>query len=76
MEGRRAVIHEEDGVQNRSENRLLSLNAVAEITDLSLSTIRREIQLRHLACHRIGRVLRVSQSDLNAWLAKRRRGAR
>ena len=59
-----------------SPPRLLTVEGVAERTDMSISTIRREIRLRRLAYYRIGRVIRVSEADLEAYLAKRRRNAR
>jgi excisionase family DNA binding protein len=55
---------------------LLGLKAVADLTSLSVSTIRREIRLRRLPVYRIGRAIRVSEADLEAYLAKRRRNAR
>ena len=56
--------------------RMLTLAVVGEITDLSPSTIRRHIRLKHLAVHRIGGALRIAEPDLAAWLARQRRAAR
>jgi hypothetical protein len=56
--------------------RLLCLAQVAEITDLSPSTLRRHIRLKRLAVYRIGGALRVAEPDLAVWLARHRRAAR
>jgi excisionase family DNA binding protein len=59
-----------------SAPRLLTVENVADRTDLSVSSIRREIRLRKLACYRIGRAIRVGEADLETFLAKRRINAR
>lgn len=51
---------------------LLSVDAVAELTDLSAKTIRRRIKDGQLVAHRIGRLLRISQDDLRLFLSQRR----
>ncbi|GGC64896.1 hypothetical protein GCM10011504_48680 [Siccirubricoccus deserti] len=56
--------------------RLLTLAQVAEITNLSASTLRRQIRLKRLAVHRLGNTLRIAEADLQAWLATSRRAAR
>jgi excisionase family DNA binding protein len=56
--------------------RLLTLAQVAKITDLSISTLRRQIRLKRLAVYRIGSALRIAEPDLVAWLARQRRAAR
>jgi excisionase family DNA binding protein len=62
---------------NRSSlPRMLTVHEVADLLSVSLAHLRREIRLRHLAAHRIGRNVRVSETDLAAYLAKRRRGPR
>jgi excisionase family DNA binding protein len=56
--------------------RLLTIKEVQARTGLSDSSVRRAIRHRRLAVHRLGRVLRVSEADLQAYLTKRRRAAR
>ena len=56
--------------------RLMSLREAADLLGLSIPHLRREIRLRKLACHRFGRLIRISEDDLEAYLSKRRRGAR
>lgn len=51
---------------------LMSLNDVADKLDVSLSTLRRRIAEGALRVHRIGRAIRVSQTDLAAFLAASR----
>lgn len=51
---------------------LLSVDAVAELTDLSAKTIRRRVKDGQLVSHRIGRLLRISQDDLRLFLNQRR----
>jgi excisionase family DNA binding protein len=49
---------------------LLTLQQVSETTALSVTTLRRAIRLRRLPAHRVGRrALRISEADLQAWLA-------
>ena len=55
---------------------LLTLKQVGARTGLSLSSIRRAIRDRRVAVHRLGRVLRVSEADLLAFLQGCRRAAR
>ena len=55
---------------------MLNIEEVAGRTELSKSTIRREIRLRKLSYYQIGRAIRVSEDDLEAYLAKRRHKAR
>jgi excisionase family DNA binding protein len=59
-----------------SPTRLLTVSAVADRTETSESTVRREIRLRHLPIYRIGRAIRISEADLDTFLRKRRRNAR
>jgi excisionase family DNA binding protein len=56
--------------------RMLSLAEVAELIDLSISTLRRQIRLKKLAVHRFGLALRVSEDDLADYLRRHRRAAR
>jgi excisionase family DNA binding protein len=53
--------------------RLLSVNAVATVMAVSSKTIRRWIDLGDLHVHRIGHMLRISEEDLIAFTAARRR---
>lgn len=56
---------------------LYDLETVAEMTALSLSTLRRAIRARRLACHRVGsRIIRISEDDLMAYLNRHRKAAR
>jgi excisionase family DNA binding protein len=55
---------------------LLTLKQIGARTGLSLSSICRAIRDRRLAVHRLGRVLRVSEADLQALLKRCRRAAR
>jgi excisionase family DNA binding protein len=59
-----------------SPTRLLTVSAVADRTETSVSTVRREIRLRYLPVYRIGRAIRISEADLDTFLRKRRRNAR
>jgi excisionase family DNA binding protein len=45
---------------------------VAECLDVSIRTVRRWIDSRRLAAHRMGRVRRISDADLAAFLAHSR----
>lgn len=55
--------------------RLFSLSEVAEALDVSVSHLRREIRLRRLEVHRIGKAIRISREAVEAYLARRRRAA-
>ena len=57
-------------------SRLYTLAQVAEITALSIATLRRQVRLKRLAVLRFGRTLRIAEDDLAAWLARHRRAAR
>ena len=56
--------------------RLLDLAEVAALTDLSVSTLRRQIRLRKLAVIRVGSALRVAADDLAEFVRRHRRAAR
>ncbi len=60
--------------------RLLTLEEVAERTALSIVTLRRLLRQKspskRLAHHRIGRAIRISEADLEDFLARCRRGGR
>ena len=51
---------------------LLDCNTVAIRLEISSKTVRRLIDRRELAVHRIGRLLRVSEADLQSYVARRR----
>ncbi len=70
------MVHRDDEGPKPSPLRLFDPKWVAELLGISLSTVRREIRLRRLPCHRIGRAVRVSAADLEAYLVKRRRYVR
>ncbi len=53
--------------------RLLAVNEVAELLQVSSKTVRRWIERRELRTHRLGRQLRVSEEDLAAFLGQRRK---
>ncbi len=45
-----------------------SVEQVAEITGLSVATIRRAIRDKRLGTHKFGRAVRVHRDDLNAYI--------
>jgi len=51
---------------------LLSIAAVVEKLDVCTKTVRRYIARGELRIHRVGRLLRVSEEDLAAYLARGR----
>jgi excisionase family DNA binding protein len=52
--------------------RLLSVQAVAAYLDMSEKTVRRLLAKGDLPSHRIGRLLRISEADLQAFLLTHR----
>jgi excisionase family DNA binding protein len=52
--------------------RLLPLQDVAEQIQVSIKTVRRWIERGLLPAHRLGRVLRVSEEDLDAFISRHR----
>ena len=52
--------------------RLFGVDDVAKQLSVSVKTIRRWVESGELRAHRLGRLLRVSQEDLNAFLSQRR----
>ena len=54
--------------------RFFSVAKVAVILDMSQKSVRRDIKAGELPVHRFGRLLRVSEADLAAYIARRRRG--
>jgi excisionase family DNA binding protein len=60
---------------DRQPGRMLKVSEVAELLSLSISHTRRLISIGALPVHRVGiRALRISDADVAAFLAKRRRG--
>jgi excisionase family DNA binding protein len=53
--------------------RLLSIAKVSTQLDVSKKTVRRWIERGDLPVHRLGRQLRISETDLAAFVAKSRR---
>jgi excisionase family DNA binding protein len=53
-------------------NPLLDLGVVASRLGVSLKTVRRMVERRELAVHRIGRLLKVSEADLHSYIVGRR----
>lgn len=54
-------------------SRLHNLKSVADVLDVSVAHLRREIRLKRLAIHRIGRLVRIAEADLADYLARHRR---
>ena len=52
--------------------KFFTISEVAERLDVSLRTIRRSIKSGDLVAHRFGRVVRIAESDLRAFLAAHR----
>jgi excisionase family DNA binding protein len=56
--------------------RLHSVPVVADRLESSVATVRRAIWLGQLPVYRIGRAVRISEDDLQAYLARRRKTSR
>ena len=56
-----------------SLQRFYSVEEVADLLGVSDKTVRRRIAGGELVAHRIGRQLRISEDDFNAYVASRRR---
>jgi len=69
-----------DAPQRNDRLRLFSLEEVSELTGVAVVTLRRAIRERsatkRLQHHRIGRAIRISEADLEDYLARCRRGGR
>jgi excisionase family DNA binding protein len=50
-----------------------SVKTAADMTDLSESTIREAINKQELPAYRVGRAIRITTADLEAWLTSRTR---
>ena len=59
----------------RQVGRLLSIPQAADQLSISDKGVRRAINRGNLVAHRIGRLLRIAQDDLAAFMAIRRGGA-
>ena len=55
-----------------SRNRLFTIRDVAELAGVSIMTVRRWIDHQGLQIHRLGRLVRISQADLDAFFAVKR----
>ena len=63
----------QDGPSQRMPSpKLLDTGAVAQRLNVSCKTVRRLIARHELPVHRIGRLLRVSEIDLDNYIASRR----
>ena len=58
--------------QVESTGRLFTIRDIAEFVGVSLMTVRRWIDSGELKIHRLGRLVRISQRDLDRFLASRR----
>ena len=56
----------------RTGEQFLSVAAVADMLKVSQKTVRREIASGDLPTHRVGKLLRVSEGDLEAYVTRRR----
>lgn len=56
--------------------RLYTIAEIAEALQLSDSTIRRAIRLKHLAAIKVGRIVRLTAADVEAWVNRLRRKTR
>jgi excisionase family DNA binding protein len=53
--------------------RLLTIDEAAEVLSLSTKTIRRRIDAGEIPVHRPGRVIRIAENDLIAYIAQTRK---
>jgi excisionase family DNA binding protein len=66
-------MHDDDEVSTQTANsRLLTIRDVADLAGVSIMTVRRWIYEQGLQIHRLGRLVRISQADLAAFLADKR----
>jgi excisionase family DNA binding protein len=49
-----------------------SIDEVAELLGLSPRTVRRAIESKELIAHKLGRAVRIAETDLKAFIARRR----
>ena len=62
------------GTRARPASKLLTIDEVAEVFNSSSRTVRRFIGSGALPVHRLGRLVRISEADLAAFLAMNRNG--
>jgi excisionase family DNA binding protein len=60
------------GVRGRPVTRLHTIDEAAELLNVSPRTVRRLIEAGALRAHRIGRLVRISDEDIAAFLAANR----
>lgn len=60
------------GVRGRPVTRLRTIDEAAELLNVSPRTVRRLIESRALPVHRLGRLVRIADADLAAFLAASR----
>lgn len=60
------------GVRGRPLTRLRTIDEAAELLNVSPRTVRRLIELGALPVHRLGRLVRIAEADLAAFLAASR----
>jgi excisionase family DNA binding protein len=60
------------GTPSRSVSRMRTIDETAEILNASSRTVRRQVDSGALPAHRIGRLVRISEADIAAFLAARR----
>jgi excisionase family DNA binding protein len=62
------------GRQNeRDQNKFHTLNEVADLLEVSTRTVRRAIDRNELVAHYFGSAVRISESDLKAFVDQHRR---
>lgn len=66
------TLAEHHGFGASSTTRLFTILDVARLAGVSVMTVRRWIDHQGLRVHRLGRLVRISQADLDAFLAKKR----
>jgi excisionase family DNA binding protein len=64
----------DDRQSGRNQNKFHTLNEVADQLEVSTRTVRRSIERNELVAHYFGSAVRISESDLKAFIAGHRRG--
>lgn len=64
--------HFTTGPRNRPLIKLLTIDEAAELFNASPRTVRRFIEAGALPVHRLGRLVRISEADIAAFLAAKR----
>ena len=57
----------------RDQNKFHTLNEVADLLEVSTRTVRRSIDRNELVAHYFGSAVRISESDLKAFIDQHRR---